>query len=167
MQVKTAPNDRRMDSGSRGDDHPGVSSEQARRHSAWLSAVVLVGYSVVAWSVGSFYPFSVFPMYAEAPETRRAARLGARTAGGELVEVTRYRAFQCEGTLDPDAFDAACGVQAYAPRYLDDELSHHVRANAATVRDGEPIEIVRRIWTLAPDGSVSADVCVLARCTAR
>lgn len=155
-----------MDSGSRDDDHPLVSREQAR-HSALLGAVVLVAYTSVAWAVGSFYPFSVFPMYAETPQTRRAARLGARTAAGDVVEVTRYRAFQCEGTLDPDDFDASCGFQAYAPRYLDDELSHYVRANAGTVRHGEPIEIVRQIWTLAPDGAVSSDVCVLARCTAR
>lgn len=154
-----------MDSRRALDDDPAVSSQQARG-SAYLSVVVLVTYSLVAWAVGSFYPFSVFPMYAGTPDVRRAARLGARTEGGEVVEVTRYHAFQCEGTLEPDAFDEACGGHAYAPEYLDAELSHHVRAHAAEVSHGESIEIVRRIWTLAEDGSVSRADCVLARCVA-
>ncbi|HEY8429277.1 MAG TPA: hypothetical protein VIL20_12910, partial [Sandaracinaceae bacterium] len=66
------------------------------RFPALVGALVLVGYTVVAWSVGSFYPFSVFPMYAQHSEHRHAARLGARTEAGELVEVTRYRAFECD-----------------------------------------------------------------------
>ncbi|MDQ3036245.1 MAG: hypothetical protein M3Y87_27840 [Myxococcota bacterium] len=137
------------------------------RTAAALAVVVLAGYTAVAWSVGSFYPFSVFPMYAGRSEGTRAGRLAARTASGELVEVTRFRAFDCEGTLEPERFEEACGVgPVYAPRYLDEELAHHVRAGASEVRDGEAIAIVRRIWTLAPDGSVSGDDCVLARCRA-
>lgn len=115
--------------------------------------------------MGSFYPFSVFPMYAAAPGGDRAARLGARTGDGSIVELTRFAAFDCDTELDPDAFTRACG-DAYAPRYIDDELVHHVRSHAAALPDGDRIEIVRRVWTLASDGSVSSADCVLARCRA-
>lgn len=154
-----------VDSRTGRDDDPRV-SRLARSPTALIGVVVLVGYSAVAWVVGSFYPFSVFPMYAQAPQQRRAARLGARTAAGDMVELTRYRAFDCDRALDPDGFDAVCGARAYAPAYLDDELSHHVVARSAEVPHGEPIEIVRRVWTIAEDGSLSSDDCVLARCTA-
>lgn len=137
-----------------------------RALAALLGTLVLAGYSAIAWAVGSFYPFSVFPMYAGSSHDTRAARVAARTADGTIVEVTAFQAFACDGPVDPDAFSAQCGGHAYSPRYLDDELSYHVRAGAAEVAHGEPIEIVRRIWTLAPDGSVSASDCVLTRCRA-
>lgn len=151
-----------VDSPRAADDDPRVS----RTH-ALASALVLVGYSAVAWSVGSFYPFSVFPMYARGSEHQHAARLGARTEAGELVEVTRYRAFQCDRRLDPASFHEVCGVIAYSPQYVDDELAHHVNAHATEVRDGERVAIVRHVWAFTEDGTVlPGRDCVLARCTA-
>lgn len=136
-----------------------------RSAAALPSLLVLAGYTLVAWAVGSFYPFSVFPMYAGTPGTGSAARLAARTAGGDVVEVTTFRAFDCDREVDPDTFAAACG-DAYAPRYLDDELSHHVRAHARSVAGGERVEIVWRRWELAASGEISTSDCVVARCEA-
>lgn len=131
-----------------------------------LAVLVLLAYSALAWAVGSFYPFSVFPMYAGSTDDTRAARVAARTSSGAIVEVTEFTAFECEGTLDPDRFDEVCpGPHVYSPRYLDDELTDHVRRHGSEVVDGEPIEVVRRIWTLAPDALTTSE-CVLTRCTA-
>lgn len=133
-----------------------------------LAFSVLVGYSAAAWALGSFYPFSVFPMYAAAPSDRSVARLGVRTASGTVIEVTRFSAFQCDRPIDPDRFDEACREQgsAFSPRYLDDELAAHVRSHARQVQDGERIEIVRHVTRIAADGSASRSDCVLARCAA-
>ena len=144
-------------------------SEPARprsRAAPLLSVLVLLAYSAIAWAAGSFYPFSVFPMYAGSTDDTRAGRVAVRTSDGAIVEVTEFAAFECEGTLDPDRFDEACpGPHVYSPRYLDDELTGHVGGVGADVTAGETVELVRRIWTLAPDGLATSE-CVLARCAA-
>lgn len=138
-----------------------------RRLAALLAIAVMLGYSAVASSVRSFYPFSVFPMYSASPIDRSVARIVARTAGGDATEVTAYRAFACDRELDVDRIAAECGA-AFAPQYVDDALATHVRARSGELPDGsgEEIEIVRRLWTLDEQGAFTVSDCVLARCSA-
>jgi hypothetical protein len=126
-----------------------------------LALLVLAGYCGVSYAVQNLYPFSTFDMYSR--HAQSASRVIARDASGRAAEVSRFVGWRCDGAIDASA--ERCrdfGRFDYTP-YKDDEAIHWIASHGG--EGGAPIDLVRRIWWLAPDGERTDD-CLLARCRA-
>jgi hypothetical protein len=123
-----------------------------------VSLLALVCYFAAARASGNLYPFSTYDMYAGRTATS-ASRIAVRTASGELREVDGFDAWELDGPLSLDT--AGCdGEVPYTIDYLDDAAAAFIREHAGHGR--EPVEVVRHIWRLRPDGNTEED-CVLQR----
>lgn len=127
-------------------------------HRLVLGALVFIGYSAVARSVGNLYPFSIFPMYA-GKAGDATSRVMVRGADGAYEEVPRYEGFACESL--PVLETTTCAGVAGIP-YIDREREQHIREHAGT--GGQPVELVRRVFSF--DGKSRPSHCVSTRCTA-
>ncbi len=129
-----------------------------------LALLAFCGYFVAARSATNFYPLSVYDMYASRAEDS-ASRIVARDASGELREVTEYREWLCPSAVAADPTRCPQFPFYYVP-YVDRKAIDWVNRRS-DAGDGEPVEVVYRIWRLSPDGPPQTDTCVLARCEAR
>lgn len=128
-----------------------------------LGVVVLLGYMAIANTVQQLYPFSVFDMYAH--RATSASRIGARTADGQLSEVTAWSDWRCDGPIRVDAPQAPGAPTPYGIPYRDREaeewLLHHQGAG------GQAVDVVRHIWWLeAAEGQPEIADRVLLHCQA-
>jgi hypothetical protein len=129
-----------------------------------VAALSFIAYFALSRSVGNFFPFSTFAMYA-GDRAPRASRILARDAAGAVHEIDRLRAWQCDRPVRIE--HDACGGGPYAQvDYLDRAALGWIDAHRAG--DGAaPFEVVRRIWRLdAGAGPPPFEDCLLARCRA-
>lgn len=126
----------------------------------FLGLLVLGGYAFAARGVGNLYPFSVFPMYAGNGETA-TARMMARTEAGTVLEIGAFSAWSCEPL--PSFESTSCGGIRGIP-YIDREHEAYVRAHPLGDHAGEPVALIRRVFSF--DGQTRPDACVVATCRA-
>jgi hypothetical protein len=137
--------------------------ELLRDPSRLAAVLALLGYLGVALALGNLYPFSVFDMYSR--RFTSASRIVARDAGGHVREVERYARWSCDEPLDVSP--GRCGAPGsffYVP-YLDTDGSAYVAAHAGDGQ-GQPVDVVRRIWWLEGGGPPRVEDCLLSRCRA-
>lgn len=128
-----------------------------------IGALVLGGYVTLALAVTNLYPVSVFDMYSHPRSS--ASRIVARDAAGNVREVRRYDRWRCEGPVDVSP--RACDTPRFDySNYLDAEQAAYVASHSNGDGQGDPVEIVRRIWWLDEPGPPRTTDCVLQRCTA-
>jgi hypothetical protein len=133
-----------------------------------LVLCVLVLYCGVSFAVKNLYPFSVFDMYSS--HVASASRVLARDAGGRAAEVTRFDGWQCDAPVDVSAARCAALPRFDYTPYKDEELAGWVRQHAAPPTSpppasAAPVDLIRRIWRLTPDGDRVED-CLLHHCRA-
>ncbi len=148
-------------------DHPALDRDRDRDRDAprkdarlFLGVLVLVGYGLAARGVENLYPFSVFPMYAGTAEAA-TSRIMARTEGGAVVEVTAFAAWSCEAL--PSLETTSCHDIRGIP-YIDREREAYVREHPLGERSGEPVTLVRRVFSF--DGKSRPEACPVAQCRA-
>lgn len=139
-----------------------------------FGAVALVGLVVIAFEIGERYPLARFHMFDH--RTTAAARVIARTAEGEALEIGTLEDIHCEGPVelftDPSADPSreaprACSIVSAYPE-SERRVARYLERERASEPSGEPIEIVRRTFRF--DDAWAAPViddCVIGRCTAR
>lgn len=133
-----------------------------------LGIVCIVTFWITGRFVGEFYPYSPLSMF-DHPATE-AGRLFVRDAAGQVREIGRYEAWQCDGPLDfkvPEGTSCPeAGYSAYEEIVRDHIVSHPARPDDTDGR--EPLEITRRVFQIPdPHGPVQVTDCPLLRCTAR
>lgn len=138
---------------------------RGRTASGFLAAACALGYVVVGHGVGDFYPFSPLGMFKNV--VTRSSRLAVRDAGGHIAEIGRFAAWHCDAPLDFSAqAHPACGDLDFSA--YDDIVRDHILSHPGAPGDGEPIEIVRRVFEVKePLGPVSVTDCPLLACTAK
>jgi hypothetical protein len=132
-----------------------------------VGALALGGYFCLARVVGDLYPFSTFGMYSRLPP-RSASRIVALDTTGTPHELTAFDRFDdCVPPVDTSLARCIEDGQVYTIDYVDREAQATILARTGESRDGESIEIVRRIWRLDPSRAGSpSDDCLISRCRA-
>ncbi len=133
------------------------------RTTTWVSLVVLLGYLVLAHTVGNLYPFSTFDMYATS-QLSVGSRIIAVDSTGHAHEVRRFTNFACDG---PVVLDPETCPNRHIP-YLADALQAYLTANLTNQSPGGvALQIVQRVWWFAGDGElISVEDCPVLTCRA-
>jgi hypothetical protein len=144
-----------------------ISTGPSRRISdaaPFVAALALAGYVLVARVAGNLYPFSTFPMYAQA-HASNATRIVAKRASGELREVSEFESWDCPAPLVLDPNQCSTGSPLYTIDYLDREAVEYVREHRGG--GGVSVRIVRHIWQFdVGRGPARTSDCELLACRA-
>lgn len=137
-----------------------------RRFLLGITALLLIGYLVIAFGVHHAFPFYVFDMF-DMPPVRSASRILVRSANGAVSDVRSHVGWQCpQPPLPPTAEQMArCGMHLWSRSRDSDALrwiaAHSTGRSAAA---GPRVELIRRIWSLEEAQPAHRD-CFLATCT--
>jgi len=127
-----------------------------------VAVCACVAYVAIGQRVGQQYPFSALPMWST--PVRQGGRVLARSPSG-LAEISDFEAWDCE-RVDFVTPRAEC-VERAPQAELDRQAEDWVRSHAKSLPNGEPVSIVRRVYTVERTrGPLIASECELARCRA-
>lgn len=137
-------------------------------HSVFVVLLVMLGYLLVSRGVANLYPFSTFPMYAGTSEQSSANRVMARDENGAEKELSAFVDWTCEE--EPELHPSRCRENGdyYTIGYLERAYQERLGSRVAesVPKGAVPLQIFRRIWRFADDGSTSVEDCDLVRCMA-
>lgn len=127
-----------------------------------VSAVMLVGYLGIAYGVHHAFPFYIFDMF-DMPPATSASRLLVRGSDGRVSDVNDHDGWACPQPVLPPADEQMrlCGGTFLWSNSRDGDALRWIDGHAGQGK--QPVEIIRRIWTLG-DGDAHFRDCVVQRC---
>jgi hypothetical protein len=126
-------------------------------------------YVAVSFRVGAVFPFYDFPMFSRMHESR--GRTFVRDAAGREHRVVDFERWWCPSLDAAIALDRPCGLSqtwAYDELMGAGNVATYLRSHAAGEPQGEPVELLLRVWRAGQGGAAPGTTeCLIMQCNAR
>lgn len=135
-----------------------------RQRVAAFQVMLVLSYIATSQGVLHLFPFSLFDMYSSSGD-ESAARTVVLDAEGRAQELDSFVDWACDGPVDPSAERPFGNERGTSEAYLEHDFAHHIVNHRG--EGGDPVRIVRRVYSFDANGRLLWEDLPVLSCTAR